>query len=92
MFFRLGCSSLTYYVCLSCKKFVCNKLKNCFVFISEVIIRWKVGVLVGYCVDCFNKANSVIFEEKVKGIKVKIDKILGIKEEIYSVRKCFTFG
>lgn len=92
MSLRLGCSSPTYYVCLSCKKPACNKSKNCSVPTSEATTRWKAGVSVGYCADCSNKANSATSEEKAKGTKVKTDKTPGTKEETHSARKCLTLG
>ena len=92
MSLRLGCSSPTYYVCLSCKKPACNKSKNCSVPTSEATTGWKAGVSVGYCADCSNKANSATSEEKAKGTKVKTDKTPGTKEETHSTRKCLTLG
>lgn len=87
----LGCSSLTNYVCLSCKTPACNKSKNCSVPASEETTSWKTGVLVGYCANCY-KAGSVKSEEKAKGNKEKTAKARGTKDENHSTRKCLTLG
>lgn len=47
------------YICLMCERLVCNKLSDCLVWVDEENLGWKVGIVVVWCLFCFDKRNVV---------------------------------